>query len=61
MFKKESVINLIEEKFNHYFSDLSDKEEKFSKTEERKSVIEDKSWLNICSKSRLDSIHITAR
>ena len=61
MFKKESIINLIKEKFNHYFSDLSDKEEKFSKAEERKLVIEDKYWSNVCQKSKLNNIHITAK
>lgn len=61
MFKKESIINLIKEKFNHYFSDLSDKEEKFSKAEERKLVIEDEYWSNVCQKSKLNSIHITTK
>ena len=57
----ENVFDLVKEKFNHYFSDLSDKEEKFSKAEERKLVIEDEYWSNVCQKSKLNSIHITTK
>ena len=46
---------------DNYFSDLSNKEEKFNKTEERESIIKNKSWLNICQKSKLNNIHITAK
>lgn len=61
MFKKESIINLIKEKFNHYFSDLNDKEEKFSKAEDKKLFIKDEYWSNVCQKSKLNNIHITAK
>lgn len=46
---------------DNYFSDLSNKEEKLSKIGERELVIENKSWLDICQKSKLNNIHITAK
>ena len=46
---------------DNYFSDLNNKEEKLSKIGERELVIENKSWLDICQKSKLNNIHITAK
>lgn len=62
MFKNlKNVLDSVKEKLNHYFSDLSDKEEKFSKAEERKLVIKDEYWSNVSQKSKLNNIHITAK
>ena len=56
----ENLKNIFDS-IDNYFSDLSNKEEKFNKTEERESIIKNKSWLNICQKSKLNNIHITAK
>lgn len=66
MFKNlKNISNLIKKKvkkkFNRYFSDLSNKEERFNEVEERKPVIKNRNWSNIYNKSRLDNIHIAAK
>lgn len=56
----ENLKNIFDS-IDNYFSDLSNKEEKLCKVGERKLVIENKSWLNICQKSKLNNVHITAK
>ena len=58
----KNVFDLVKEKFNHYFSDLSNKEEKYNKIKDRKLTTTDSIyWLDICQKSKLNSIHITTK
>ena len=58
----KNVFDLIKKKFNHYFSDLIDKEEKSNRIKERKLAITDNIyWLDICQKSKLNNIHIAAK